>query len=208
MSLKDQNKPAKVVAFFLLALLYSWVLEVPIFDVSASFDGKALTSLVSSTSLIFLSLSLASLALDGLFPKKIKETVVHRRLKNPLPGSRAFSQIAQQDTRIDLQTIKAKYGPLPSDPLEQNQVFYKIYKTCAETVGVKDAHKSYLLFRDLAFDAYILSILATFYTAFLGAGFRKAALVLLCGVLTGFLLSLIATNFASRFVSNVLAQAK
>lgn len=208
MSLKDQNKPVKIIAFFLLAVLYSWIVETPIIDVGAAFDGAGLKGLVNTKSLIFISLSIASLALDGLAPKHIKEKIVHRRFQNPLPGCRAFTDIAQNDSRIDMDAIEAKYGPLPTAPAEQNKTFYKISKSCQDAVGVKDAHRSYLLFRDLTFDTYVLSILATIYTAIFGVGVFKAVIVLVAGIGAAFLLSVIATNFANRFVCNVLAQAK
>lgn len=208
MSLKDQNKPVKIIAFFLLAVLYSWIVETPIIDVGAAFDGAGLKGLVNTKSLIFISLSIASLALDGLAPKHIKEKIVHRRFQNPLPGCRAFTDIAQNDSRIDMDAIEAKYGPLPTAPAEQNKTFYKISKSCQDAVGVKDAHRSYLLFRDLSFDTYVLSILATIYTAIFGVGVFKAGIVLVAGIGAAFLLSVIATNFAHRFVCNVLAQAQ
>lgn len=208
MSLKDQNKPIKVVAFILLTIFYSGVVGTPIIDVSAAFNGSDLKGLVSSSSLIFLSLSFASLALDGLFPKRVKESIVHRRIKHPLPGSRAFSYFAERDSRIDFNKLDATYGPFPVDPAEQNRIFYSIYKTCTDSVAVKDAHKSYLLFRDLAFDTYILSVLAAAYTAIFGAGIAKAGLVFICGAATALVLSFIATNFASRFVCSALANAK
>lgn len=208
MSLKDQNKPAKVIAFFLLAVLYSWIVGVPIFDVGAAFEGAGLKGLVNTKSLIFISLSIASLALDGLVPKHVKEKIVHRRFNNPLPGSRAFTRVALNDSRIDMDAIEAKYGPLPTAPAEQNKTFYKISKSCHDAVGVKDAHRSYLLFRDLSFDTYILSLFATVCTASFGMGVAKSMLVLAAGIGAAFLLSVIATNFANRFVCNVLAQAK
>lgn len=208
MSLKDQNKPIKVIAFFLLATLYAWVVGWPLFDFASVLDGEGFKGLINASSIAFISISLLSLVLDGLFPKHLKEMLVHRRMNHPLPGSRAFSEIAAHDTRIDLDAITRKYGSPPIEPAKQNRLFYKIYQSCQDAVGVKDAHRSYLLFRDLAFDTYILSSLLTAYTAIFGAGVAKAIIVLPVGFGIGFVLSVAATNFAARFVCNVLAAAK
>lgn len=208
MSLKDQNKPVKVIAFFLLASLYARIIGSPLLNFQSLVDGEGFKGLVNSSSVIFIGISLLALFLDGLFPKRFKEMIVHRKVKHPLPGSRAFTDIAARDTRIDLDIIAQKFGSLPSEPAEQNQLFYKVYKTCQDSVGVKDAHRSYLLFRDLAFDTYILSLLLAIYTAIFGVGVAKAGIVLLVGLSIGLFLSIVATNFAERFVCNVLAAAK
>jgi hypothetical protein len=68
--------------------------------------------------------------LNGLLPAELKARLVFLRWRNALPGHRAFSQYINSDPRIDPTAVqKAVGGSLPVDPVEQNRMWYRLYKT-------------------------------------------------------------------------------
>ena len=96
---------------------------------------------------------------------------------------------------------------LPTDQGEQGRLFYKIYSTYSNAVGVLDAHRSYLAARDIAMINLILSVLLPGFALWAtGDGIRTVAYI---GVL--FLCYLLAATAAQvygvRLVENTLAAA-
>ena len=65
MSLKDQNKPVKFIAFFLLASLYAWLIGTPIFNLQSLVNGKGFEGVVNNKSVLFVGISIVALLLDG-----------------------------------------------------------------------------------------------------------------------------------------------
>ena len=72
------------------------------------------------------------------------------RWRNALPGHRAFSRLVKKDSRIDEEKPKLKLGELPEEPKSQNSLWYSLYKKCSDAITVSEAHKTFLLARDLA----------------------------------------------------------
>ncbi len=54
------------------------------------------------------------------------------------------------DSRIDLSRLKASIGEFPTDPVDQNTLWYRLYRKCQNEPSVVSALKDYLLGRDLA----------------------------------------------------------
>lgn len=71
---------------------------------------------------------LITLVLVGIIASDIKTNIVFHRLKNPLPGCRVFTYLAPKDYRINLDKIEGDYGELPTNPKQQNQLWFSIYK--------------------------------------------------------------------------------
>lgn len=101
--------------------------------------------------------------LTGLLNAQLSSTAKARlvfwRWRNPLPGSRAFSDIITTDPRIDAETLRKRYGPFPSDPVAQNKFWYKLYLTVQDRPPVADAHEEFLFARDYAGLIAIASVL-------------------------------------------------
>ena len=141
----------------------------------------------------------------ALLPAEWKATLVYWRIKDTLPGHRAFSKHAPSDPRIDLESLRKNVGAFPFEPREQNTAWYKLYKKVASEASVEDGHKSYLLFRDLAAISLLLTVVAPVGVYLLEGGIR-AALLLGALMLGQYLLAAIAArNSGTRFVTNVLA---
>jgi hypothetical protein len=155
--------------------------------------------------LAFAVVGVIHLMLLGLLPRNLKESIVHWRLRDPLPGGRAFSRYAQRDSRINW-SVLTTLGAKPDDsPASQNRTFYAISKQVENDRGVQNAHRAYLAARDAAllnfFAMLFLPVMAAFVVKNLGV-----PLCYLATLLVAFLGSAIAAqNYAIRFVENVLA---
>jgi len=207
-TLKQQNLPMKFIAYGILLWLFLWLGGLLPNNSSWVWENLDFKKLVTEGTVPFLALSFLTLLLGGLLPHIWKERFVHFRWSNPLPGCRAFSKHAAQDTRINLSDLETKFGTIPAEPAAQNAYFYKIYKTCRDNPAVVSGHKNYLLFRDLAFDTFILSWVSIVLSLLFEAGFVKACLVLAVGLAISGLFSLVANNYSHRFICNTLANAE
>jgi hypothetical protein len=87
--------------------------------------------------------------LNGLLSADMKARLVFLRWHYALPGHRAFSKYACRDPRIDISAVEKLHGgSLPVDPVEQNQAWYRIYKTVENDRAVRQVHRDFLLLRD------------------------------------------------------------
>lgn len=148
----------------------------------------------------------AALLLAALIPADVKATLVYWRIKDTLPGHRAFSKHAPSDSRIDLESLRKNVGAFPSEPREQNTVWYRLYKKVASDAAVEGGHKGYLLFRDLAAISIVLTLAAPIGVyLFLDGGIRTALLAGVLMLVQYLLAAIAARNSGVRFVTNVLA---
>lgn len=150
---------------------------------------------------------LAKLVLLGLVPARLRDRLIHWRWRHPLPGSRAFTKFGLGDARVDIASLERRYGPLPTDPGGQDQLFYKVYRAHADEVGVLDAHKSYLAARDIGIINAMLFILLPGF-AWWATGSLERVTVYAALLLAAYLIMALAAQvYAARFVENVLAAA-
>ena len=156
--------------------------------------------------LLALCFPLATLVLNGVFGDLGKARLVFWRWENPLPGCRAFSVIMGTDPRIDVARLRSKLSPVPSKPKEQNALWYRIYKTHANNQIIWDAHRVYLLTRDLAAMAAIFAV--TFITGVFVAGIAWRLAAAYCAALLAqyLIVATSARNYGNRFVANVLVE--
>jgi len=145
--------------------------------------------------------------LNGLLPTRLKEVFVFWRISHALPGNRAFSELAPRDSRVSVDRLRARHGALPEDPLAQNQLWYRIYKTHASKPGIMNSHRTYLLTRDATgISVLALALLGT-TSLFVGGLSVRLHLIYVCTLgLQYLLLSVSARNYERRFVVNVLAE--
>lgn len=157
--------------------------------------------------LIAICVPLATIVMNGLLADMAKARLVFWRWWNPLPGCRAFSELMNTDPRIDAEALKAKHAPLPQDPREQNSLWYRLYKVHSKVVTVSEAHRLYLLTRDMTALSVLFAVM--FPVSVLYVSVEAERTLLYCGILvTQYLvLSTSARNYGNRFVLNVLAVA-
>jgi hypothetical protein len=141
---------------------------------------------------------------NGLISSDQKAVLVFWKLKNPLPGSEAFSKLSKKDTRIDMRKLREIYGTLPKNPSEQNKLWYKIYKKNSLDIVISESHRAFLLARDLTSLCFLFVVfigipviilsnwpISIYYFTFLVIQY----LIVVIG----------AQNRGRRFVTNVLA---
>jgi hypothetical protein len=143
--------------------------------------------------------------LSGILSADFKSIIVFWRAKNPLPGSRVFTELGPNDARIDMNRIGQIVGTIPTEPKEQNALWYKYYKKYQEVLTIKTAHKHFLLARDMTAITLVMLVLLPISIIILSKNWRGALIYL--GILLGqyALLALTAQNHGKRFACNVLS---
>jgi hypothetical protein len=119
--LKQQNRKALLVGGNLLVyLLLLW---------SGSFDIKSLKSLIRAIISVSGGLALITIA-GGLMDPMMKARLVFLRWQDPLPGSRAFSEVGRCDPRIDMDRLEKHFGPFPEPGAAQNRLWFGFTRPC------------------------------------------------------------------------------
>jgi len=134
-----------------------------------------------------------------------KSRIVFMRWSNSLPGCEAFTRHAKSDARVDISSLERICGTFPTDPREQNILWYRLYKSIEQEPSVRQVHRAFLLTRDYA-------CLAMMFVVVLGvAGFfqipsTRTSLVYLAVLVLQFVLAWqAARNHGRRFVTTVMA---
>ncbi|HOO49958.1 MAG TPA: hypothetical protein PLK94_01570 [Alphaproteobacteria bacterium] len=154
---------------------------------------------------VFLSLSPIATIILGLFSATAKARLVYWHYNYPLPGSRAFTVHMKTDHRIDPKTLEKKWGPLPTNPEDQNRLWYRIYKDVERDIRVQESHRDWLFSRDLA--AYSVFFLIVFVPSAVGsnANWRVTLIYVIITIVQYLILIIAARTYGNRFVCNVLA---
>lgn len=161
-------------------------------------------SLISVRTLIALIAPSIVFILNGLLSSNQKASIIFWRIKDALPGCRAFSKHGVLDYRVDMKNLQYLYGQLPVTPREQNVLWYKIFKKHREDVAIQKSHKDFLLARDLTSISFLFLVLLGI--PFLIFGSYPFNLLYFFSVTIEYLIMvLIARNYGKRFVVNVLA---
>ena len=145
------------------------------------------------------------LLLTSLLSADAKAVLVFWRLKETLPGHRAFSVFAPNDPRINLDALKKNAGAFPEDAKEQNALWYKLYKKVDSDLTVAQAHRHFLLFRDLAALSLVAAPCVALLLYFLGFGLGISASATLILLIQYSATAVAARNNGIRFVTNVMA---
>ena len=198
-TLKGRNL-AWLVATLVLDVLILVVLAFP-----TAIQEMSPTAVAAVRAGLTVLLPIPALILSSLLSADQKAVLVFWRLKNPLPGARAFSVYAQADHRIDLEKLKTQVGDFPVGAREQNAKWYGLYRQVASDASVADSHKNYLLFRDIA--AMSLLLVPALPVAMYMIGVDKTRILISA---TWFLSQYLVSAWAARttgirFVQNVLA---
>lgn len=149
---------------------------------------------------------LLTLVTVGLLPPGLKAALVFWRIRDVLPGHRAFSIHAHKDARINVEALRQRVVPWPSTPAEENQTWYSLYKAYSEAPAVQDAHRSYLLSRELAACSVVFLFLGGAVLAVSGT-LQWAGIFSLIMLAQLTVLALAGRNNGLRFVRNVLSEA-
>ncbi|MBU9618965.1 hypothetical protein [Burkholderia multivorans] len=190
-----------------------WLVAVGIVDVIAllvlvfhrpveDFSADKMAVLRSSLTVL---LPVPILFLSYLLSHTQKATLVFWRLRNPMPGSRAFSVHALADSRIDLVALKTNVGAFPDDERAQNAMWYRLYKLVENDTAVLESHQNYLMFRDIAAMSILLAPLVPIVLFVLGSATATMAWSGVFFIAQYLIAAVAAKNNGIRFVQNVLA---
>jgi len=145
--------------------------------------------------------------LNGVLSADAKARLVFMRWRHALPGHRAFSRYARSDARIDIASLEKMRGaPFPTEPVEENRVWYRMYKTIENHPTVLHVHRDFLLMRDYA---GLSALFLLFYGAvglYAIASTKIAAIYLLLLVVQFVVVRQAASNYGVRMVTTVLAE--
>lgn len=148
----------------------------------------------------------AMLVLQEVFPRPMKEALVFWRLRDRLPGCRAFSEIAPADARIDPTDLAVLIPTTPMSATQQNALWYRWLKAIESDPAIADNHRRFLILRDCA---VLLALLALVTPALLiwTQGTPKHTLLLSTGLFAAYLIvATSARHAAVRLVGNVIAR--
>lgn len=143
--------------------------------------------------------------LTSILPATTKAILVFWRLKDTLPGHRAFSRYARSDPRIDLARLKKSVGEFPVEAREQNSRWYQLFKKVEGDLAVAGASKNWLLSRDLAAMSFLLCFAAPPLLLLAGAGRAEVELCAALFAVQYLVAALVARNQGVSLVTNVLA---
>jgi hypothetical protein len=208
-SLKEQNAWLIRTALVIHAVAFAYIVfePFPIAQMTETGFARKLQDFLAPGSISLGLIALTRLVLLGMIPAQLRDRLIHWRWVQPLPGARAFTQIGPADARVDMNKLQKKYGPLPTDPAEQNRLFYSVYKKQADDVGVLDAHKSYLAARDLGTINFLLFVFLAPLAAWFTEDRRRMAIYVIFLFVAYVVMCLAAQVYGTRLVQNSLAVA-
>ncbi|MEQ8485883.1 MAG: hypothetical protein RIB46_16105 [Pseudomonadales bacterium] len=190
---------------WLVLLAVADVLAVLFFVAPELLSGASLTEVGIGRVLTTTVMPVVVLLLVNVVPHDIKSMLVYWKARGWLPGREAFTKYGPNDPRIDMAELQSKVGPLPTAPSDQNSKWYKLYKQVSTETDVSEAHKLFLMYRDMASMSVSLVVLIPLSLYF--AGTAPAALWLAAALFAAqYVLTALSARWSGiRFVCNVLA---
>jgi hypothetical protein len=203
-TLKNKNRyrliivvAANIVAFLVIRKYYSAYELMQLFE---STGWKSLASALVPTTILGIIISL----LGGMLSDLQKARLIFWRWSHPLPGCRAFEVHAYSDPRVDVQELRRLVKPWPKTPADQNNAWYKLYKTVSSDTVVVYQHQEYLFMRDWASMA-LIALPFVGISLWFSAPFDLTLLLTVGALALQYLIvRLAACNYAVRFITAVL----
>ena len=202
-SLKEQNRPLLWIiiianVFFLCGAIQANAITLAglgsIFSEPTKLAPAGFTAVISTL-------------LNGVLSADVKARLVFLRWRGALPGHRAFSKYAQTDPRIDPHVLEKKIGSsLPADPLEQNRLWYTLYKSVEKDPAVAQVHRDFLLLRDYTALSAIFIIFNGTVALYAISSLRVLATYLLMLFAQYAVVRQSASQYGIRMVTTVLAR--
>lgn len=190
---------------WLVSLVVADVLGVMFFLVPGLDTGASLAQLGIGRALFSICIPVAILLIVNVLPHDVKAMLVYWKPLGWLPGTEAFTLLGPRDPRINMQFLESKIGPLPTGPNEQNSKWYELFKQVDDETEVSEAHRHFLMYRDMAVLSLPLILLAPLVLYYAGAS-PSAQLVGAALFALQYLVTALSGRWSgTRFVTNVLA---
>lgn len=190
---------------WLVLLAAADVLFVLLFVAPDLLNGVTLTQIGIGRVLTTTVMPVVVLLIVNVLPHDVKSMLVYWKPLGVLPGCEAFTKYGPRDPRIDMASLKKNVGALPTEATEQNSKWYKLYKQVPNEPEVQEAHKLFLMYRDMA--VLSLPLVALVPLSLNVAGVSNSTLALAAGLfVVQYLLTAVSARWSGiRFVCNVLA---
>lgn len=202
--IKGHTYNASLAGFYLANFLV--FIAIAFGDGSLPDNWKEVTSQWTSMIPVGLGIGLVGILNSQLTPTG-KARLVFLRFRNALPGHRAFTELGPADPRVDMEDLRAMLGSLPSDPAEQNKVWYRLYRAVEDQPLVLAIHRDFLLFRDFAAGAMVMAVLFPVACVWFADHWQPAAIYAVVMLFQATLIVRAAWDRGNRFVTTVLAKA-
>lgn len=204
--IKNENRKWLISYLLLHIVIFALFASLINFDLTNA--DQLASRLKNPQGFIPLTAAILIIVLEGLFKNSVKEFLVFWRLKNRLPGHRAFTKIGPNDSRIDMKKVEILFPDgLPVDPEKQNHELFQLYRKYQDEFQVFYSHKAFLLTRDLASLTVIFIPLSISGHFLLGSDPLMLSYHMLILVILFIGISLSSRHYGERFVANVLAEA-
>lgn len=190
---------------WLVLLATADVLFVLLFVAPDLLNGVTLTQIGIGRVLTTMVMPVAVLLIVNVLPHDVKSMLVYWKPLGVLPGSEAFTKYGPSDPRINMDTLKKNVGALPTESNDQNSKWYKLYKQVQNETEVQEAHKLFLMYRDMAVLSLPLVVLVPLSLSVTGISNSTLVLAAVLFVVQYLLTALSARWSGVRFVCNVLA---
>ena len=190
---------------WLVLLAAADVLFVLLFLAPDLLNGVTLTQIGVGRVLTTTVMPVVVLLIVNVLPHDVKSMLVYWKPLGVLPGCEAFTKYGPRDPRIDMAALKKNVGALPRESTEQNTKWYKLYKQVPNEPEVQEAHKLFLMYRDMA--VLSLPLMALVPLSLNVASVSNSTLALAAGLfVVQYLLTALSARWSGiRFVCNVLA---
>jgi hypothetical protein len=197
----------------LKALNMKWLVGLVFFDVlivivllaPVILTNATITQFGVTRGLFAFAMPVLVLLLVNALPHDVKSMLVYWKARGVLPGCEAFTKYALADQRIDMSSLRKHVGSLPTDPGEQNSKWYQLYKMVANEPEVAEAHKLFLMYRDMAVLSLPLIVIMPVATYLICTTARQVWIAASLFTVQYFLAAMSARWSGIRFVCNVLA---
>jgi hypothetical protein len=167
--------------------------------------AASMTQLTAARAAVALVLPVAVLLLSGLLSHGNKASLVYWKLTSALRAHAAFSRLGLEDPRIDMAALQKNVGDFPTIPAEQNRLWFKLFKCVETTPAVMEAHKMYLLYRDMAAISLLLLLAVPVVLYLNGVAFFAVGIVAGIFAAQYLMAAVSARHKGIRLVTNVLA---
>jgi hypothetical protein len=189
----------------LVLLVLADVVAVCLFFIPGAPFGASLEEFVKSRLAVSIVVPAVVVLLVNVLNSETKAMLVYWRDYGWLPGRQAFSEHAHADVRIDPEKLRKHVGEFPTEPREQNSRWYALYKMVEEKPEVRDAHRSFLMYRDMAALSLPFIGIAPFWLYHANATPEAQWLAALLFAAQYLLTAISAKHSGVRFVRTVLA---
>lgn len=204
-SLKFKN------SFFLTAFVFAqstavwWIISGLPFSWETIKNSGAAEWLKTGGVLVILALLIVRF-LNRLGSSHFKAILIFWHWKDPLPGSRAFSQLIHRDPRIDVTKLRRHMGGVfPTIPAQENSAWYGFYRNHAEIPSVQDGHSDYLLFRDMVWLTILVAPMGAILFFSILRDPKTVLYYMIAEVILYLAIRFVGVQAGERFVMTVLA---